>query len=1693
MKTHMNDLRGGKRTLRFGAITTLSLLSWVSVYAASGSFSIGASPLFPSTNLIGLESWADGVGNHVSPWVAIMDNNHVVYVSPTPTSPTSFVSYGVCSTANGFLENIICTAAGKPVVYAVPTPSVTHQVYYYDTATSSFKFSFIPSPTNAAVNINNTQQGSYVGAMTNDIHGNIVLEILSYVWKSYDDGKTFVYVTDTATYIQPAAPNNFTLGNIITTAPAYGTNAPVIQGIAGAPYGGSTAPWGEMYFGKEFYNWRSYDDGQTWELIDPLWYQPMRETTTGLPWYHNNCLSYAMFGKGDGAAYTTDADVMINAFRVASYVNSQYPKYFRILPTGQIIHATNGDLDPVSSTYLTNGYTLSQAAGVGLLTTKSGDTYGSIAWSALPAGNPLNRNKNEIVKWDCDTKLWSIISPPAGNLPNGLGSYTFASAASDGDHYFVANGVPYQWTSNPGNNLRPDVTVKPVAGNFPLIVATDPNTHIASIIPGNSFNVSDDHTLNANLIYSWSFRGQGRVTFDNSSLFGATAYFSNPGFYILTLTVNDGSLSGAMSITVKVLPPASGAGTAPFIAVAGQPVNQVLTLGQPVVISLTATGTNLKYQWKRNGMEIVDTVPGTTSYILQGQTLDYSGTSANTLNIAAGRFVDDGAVYYCEVSNELGRVVSNSATIGNAPAIIQGPVDNSTSNGDLSVSTSGTQPLQWQWYFGTPGSGSKIAGAQSSIYHATNPGAYYVVVTNIFGSVTSASAQIGSFAGNSITFNLNGVNSNGTLAASGSATFLVGTQGSTIGIGTDAGQNWMYFTKWQTNNAHVTIAPGYSAQPHSKFLVDSTASGTISLTTNTTYFTKEYVFTVKNGFGTTSAHQYRFHAGDTLCIQAYTPPAGMNFNGWVVTKGGTLTGGFVANPGNGNSLTKFTFPNNDVELVATYAATNSYTIGGTIAASGNGLAGVSVALALNGFPTQTVQTIANGSYSFTPVADGSPYSVTPTKAGYTFAPANVAGTVNGGNAMVNFVGTSIQPPNIASVQVTPNPVTGTTATAQATATDPNIPAQTLSYSWSATGPAAVAFSPNNATSASNSTATFTLAGPYTITVTVYNASLNSTASTSVTVNQTLMSITVSPASANVLINNTYQFLATARDQFNAGMQPQPIFTWGIASGPGSVDTSGLYMAPASAGTASVKATSGAVSGSATVAINAKPVTPVLTWANPSNITYGTALSAAQLNATTTTPGSFVYTPASGTVLNAGNNQTLSVLFTPTDSVNYTTATATVMLPVLTKPLTATANAASRIYGTANPAFTGTLLGVVANDAITANYASNASGATAAGVYGITAAEVITPTLNDPNGRLANYSVSLTKAALTITPAIALIVLSKLVQAYDGTPKSIGIATIPANVKYGVTYNGSLASPAKGGSYPVAVTITDPNYAGSASGVLVIDQTLITSAATAFPNPSYVLQPILFSVAALNTNSSPLTFTWDFGDGLSGSGATATHSYSQAGTYHVVVSVDSGLAVVKDMVDVPISAPNGLIGEGLDSDGDGFSDSFEVFAGTDPASAASNPVGKIVTNTMIGTLTISKSQIKLNFLKPGSDSITLSGMVDVPNGFMPGDVLIDAGGVLKKLTLSHKGSAHVGGDSFKMSLKSKGTVTSIPFKAAFSKGSFADTLGLVSLLNNNTVSGSARTVTFAIVFNGSASIKKQSMLYTAKAGKSGLAK
>jgi MBG domain (YGX type)/YDG domain/HYR domain len=96
-----------------------------------------------------------------------------------------------------------------------------------------------------------------------------------------------------------------------------------------------------------------------------------------------------------------------------------------------------------------------------------------------------------------------------------------------------------------------------------------------------------------------------------------------------------------------------------------------------------------------------------------------------------------------------------------------------------------------------------------------------------------------------------------------------------------------------------------------------------------------------------------------------------------------------------------------------------------------------------------------------------------------------------------------------------------------------------------------------------------------------------------------------------------------------------------------------------------------------------------------------------------------------------------------DNYNITFVDGT--LAISKKALTVTADDATRVYGAANPAFTGTLIGVVNGDAITANYDSAATQSSPVGSY------AIVPALADPDGKLANYTVTSTNGTLTVTP------------------------------------------------------------------------------------------------------------------------------------------------------------------------------------------------------------------------------------------------------------------------------------------------------------------------------------------------------
>jgi hypothetical protein len=114
----------------------------------------------------------------------------------------------------------------------------------------------------------------------------------------------------------------------------------------------------------------------------------------------------------------------------------------------------------------------------------------------------------------------------------------------------------------------------------------------------------------------------------------------------------------------------------------------------------------------------------------------------------------------------------------------------------------------------------------------------------------------------------------------------------------------------------------------------------------------------------------------------------------------------------------------------------------------------------------------------------------------------------------------------------------------------------------------------------------------------------------------------------------------------------------------------VVPAPTGTGTYSVQAslvTANFVAPPITATLVINKATPLLIWVTPADIVSGTPLGGTQLDAFAPIAGTFAYMPIPGTLLHAGQNQRLSVVFTPTDSLDFTSATKSVRINVRPAP------------------------------------------------------------------------------------------------------------------------------------------------------------------------------------------------------------------------------------------------------------------------------------------------------------------------------------------------------------------------------------------------------------------------------------------
>lgn len=278
------------------------------------------------------------------------------------------------------------------------------------------------------------------------------------------------------------------------------------------------------------------------------------------------------------------------------------------------------------------------------------------------------------------------------------------------------------------------------------------------------------------------------------------------------------------------------------------------------------------------------------------------------------------------------------------------------------------------------------------------------------------------------------------------------------------------------------------------------------------------------------------------------------------------------------------------------------------------------------------------------------------------------------------------------------------------------------------------------------------------------------------------------------------------------------------------------------------------------AVKATPVTTVISSANPS--TFGQAITltatlspenasgtvtfldgANSLGTSTLAGGIATYNTSA---LGAGNHSITA--FYRGDS-NYHASTSSSLAQTVNKgnsattvnqdlnasipgqSVTFTANVTSGATGVVTFTEGGTTL--CPEVALNIGMASCSTSFLSVGSHTITAA--YSGDVNHANsGGSVDHSV---KSAATITLDAATLNTS-----YDGTAKTVTATTNPGGLGYLLTYNGNTTPPSAIGSYTVSALITDNNYLGNTTGILVIRDPAIPviQTFTALPRANYLI-------------------------------------------------------------------------------------------------------------------------------------------------------------------------------------------------------------------------------------------------------------
>lgn len=227
----------------------------------------------------------------------------------------------------------------------------------------------------------------------------------------------------------------------------------------------------------------------------------------------------------------------------------------------------------------------------------------------------------------------------------------------------------------------------------------------------------------------------------------------------------------------------------------------------------------------------------------------------------------------------------------------------------------------------------------------------------------------------------------------------------------------------------------------------------------------------------------------------------------------------------------------------------------------------------------------------------------------------------------------------------------------------------------------------------------------------------------------------------------------------------------------------------------------------------------------------------------------------------------------------------------------------------------------------ANEFSNGVAPTPQGQITITAKDVKTGILSAPQSLTlsANTPTYITFAAADFPPTVPTVATFSFSPATPGPNQDVtfnasastpNTGTFSWNFGDGATGSGVTVTHAypREGAFNVTLTVTgDSGISSTASRTVPVTTGLPPNAAnfTFSPTAPGVNQDVFFNASTSNVGNG--TFSWDFGDGTTGTGVTITHRFSRANTYTVVLratnSVGQSASISRT---VSVSATSSLV-------------------------------------------------------------------------------------------------------------------------------------------------------------------------------------